>query len=203
MFLLILELISQSLAGSQIYVVGFVPPGEYPLLIDYIIDGGEAQPRSIIASRANKTLGNQVLFESAVLPTQNHTFSISVKGARGGRNYTLDYFQVVGSDKPVQQKTSNWHNLGLILGVAWGISILLIFSLGAFGLYWRRRRRKTREILTGHVGEHGSPSKALDYLKEECEGAIGESRFRIYSRSPFFHLTSQRRSLCISWLACA
>lgn len=183
MLCFILELILHALAGSQIYVIGFVPPGEYPLLVDYIVDGGEAQTRSIIASKVNKTLGNQVLFESEVLPTQNHTFTVSVKQTMGRRNYTLDYFQVVGSDIPAQQKSSDGHNLGLILGLAWGISTLLILSLGAFGLYWRLRRRKARENMSGHVGEHGRPrpSKASDYLEEEREGAIGKSSFRFYS----------------------
>lgn len=167
--------------GSKIYVIGFVPPGQSPLHVDYVIDEGEPQSKPMVASKVDETLGNQVLFESDTLAMQDHKIGILFKGTGEDRNYTLDYFQVVGSEKVSLQSSS--HNTSLILGVAWVTSLLLIMSIGAFTLWWRRRRRMGRGDRAGHVGDLLKPPKSSVYLVEEQEGSFGGSVFFLCFRA--------------------
>ena len=161
-----------SFTGTQVLVMGFMPTGQSPMLIEFVVDGGTPSQNQMVGFSNNVTIGNQVLFKSDPMPAQAHTASILVKQAGNGRNFTLDYLLVVDSDSD-----SHHTNLGAILGVCFGV---IAFSLlfGSAYLWWRRRLR-SRNVEDGDVGITEVPEGLRPYPIQLIANHIGEGSFLI------------------------
>lgn len=141
--------------GTQIIVVGLLPPGNSSVSANYSIDGGPPQTETLESlSGTRSPVGNTTFFTSPNLPFANHTIEISVLGTGQGRNYTLDYFEVIIPSTLSESENSvpntgatSKSKTGAIVGGVLG-TVVLIFCAAL--LYWLwvcrcRRRRNFRE----------------------------------------------------------
>lgn len=126
--------------------MGLLPPGNGSVSASYSIDGGPAQAMSLEPlSGASSPVGNTTFFSSSVLPLANHTIDIAVTESGQGRNYSIDYLEIVVPAN-AGVSTSNGAraskvNVGAIVG---GIIGALAFILCIALLYWLWERRSTR-----------------------------------------------------------
>ena len=157
-------------AGTQVLVMGFMPTGQSPILVEFVVDGGVPTQNRMVGFSNTETIGNQVLFKSDPMPAQSHTASILVKQAGNGRNFTLDYLLVVGSDL-------HHTNLGAILGVCFGVTAFTLLFGSAY-LWWRRRLR-SRNVEDGDVGITEVPEGLPPYPIQLIANHIGEGSFLI------------------------
>lgn len=138
-------------------MVGLLPPGNGSVSASYSIDGGPAQAMSLEPlSGTSSPVGNTTFFSSSVLPFINHTIDIAVTESGQGRNYSIDYLEiVVPSNAGVTVSTSNGAraskvNVSAIVG---GIIGALAFILCIALLYWLWERRSTRRKFGSHEPE--------------------------------------------------
>lgn len=126
--------------------MGLLPPGNSSVSANYSIDGAAPQTMSLEPlSGTNSPVGNTTLFTSLVLPFANHTLDIAVTESGEGRNYSIDYLEIVVPSN-AGASTSNGErdsaiNVGAIVGAVTGS---LIFILGLALLYWLWGRRFLR-----------------------------------------------------------
>ena len=130
------------------YVFGLLPPGDDPVSANYSIDGGPSKTGALSnSSTANTFIGNWSLFTSPQLKYGNHNISIIVNEAgQNGRNYTLDYFQVIQptssqipNDKKSTSAMKSKNNVAVIVGGVMGA--LECLTLALIFLLWRRRNK--------------------------------------------------------------
>ena len=143
--------LSAWIPGTQIYVFGFLPPGEEPVSAGYSIDGGSPQVKSLESSPYVDVLyGNTTLFMSPPLKFGDHNISIVVnETGQNGRNFTLDYFQVIQPEGDFSNQTAgagqelattnSKNDIAAIVGGVVGASISLIIVL--LLILWMRRRK--------------------------------------------------------------
>ena len=145
------------IAGTQIYVFGLLPPGSETVTASYSIDNGKAVPKSLDASpNTDAFIGNNTYYLSPQLKYGNHTIKIIVENTgTGGRNFTLDYFQVIqpSSNNGKQQMStsskgaagsSTDKHVGAIIGGILGAFAFLLLV----GLFLFFRRRKIGQLRT-------------------------------------------------------
>lgn len=132
--------------GTQIYVIGLLPPGNEPVSANYIIDGGPPQSKQLEASTGvTSFIGNETLFTSAYLPSGSHNITIVVTQTGHGRNYTLDNFYVIQSPpshtdaSTLPSSSSKRSDAGAIVG---GVLGAFAFFLLLAILFFLRRRRQ-------------------------------------------------------------
>ena len=144
--------------GTQIFVFGLLPPGSEPVSASYSIDGGPPQTRTLEASPSTSYfIGNTTYFGSQQLTNTGHNLTISVEQTgQNGRDFTLDYFEVVqvksnssqnmssSSNKISGSKSGGGSHVGAIVGGILGAFAFLLLA----GLFLFFRRRKTCQLRT-------------------------------------------------------
>lgn len=133
--------------GTQVVVLGLLPPGDGPLSATYSVDGDP--PISNIQETLtgpSLPLGNQTFFTSGVLPFGEHVVNVNVTQTGQGRNFTFDYFEVItpsSTSSPSVIATpgtkKNGTNVGAIVGGVIGGVAFLSMLLLAFIFFWKRR----------------------------------------------------------------
>lgn len=131
---------------------GLLPSGEGLVSADYSIDGGPPMRKELDALvNESLPLGNSSYFISPTLLNGPHNLSITVTDTGLGRNYTLDFFDILSPSSEPNVKTPSTTedtrkpDAGII--VAGVVSVVALVVFLAFGLrwIWRRRARPATE----------------------------------------------------------
>lgn len=158
--------------GTQIVVMGLLPPGNSSVSANYSIDGGPPQTGTLESlSGTRSPVGNTTFFTSPNLPFANHTIDIIVLETGHGRNYTLDYFEVITPSTLSESENSvpdigatSKSKTGAIVGGVLG-AVVLIFCVAL--LYWLWVCRCRRRINCREPAEIQSEGKD-DYGEHGC-----------------------------------
>lgn len=150
--------ITSSDTGSQNFVLGLLPPGDGSVSADYSIDGGPPESK-VLETLVNESLslGNSSYFSLPPLSPGNHNLTITVTDTGRGRNYTLDFFDVLSlstksNDKLPSSGGSGTRNPDARVIAAGVLSAVALMVILAFGLRWIRRRR-TRSASETQINE--------------------------------------------------
>lgn len=101
-------------------------------------------------SGTKSPVGNTTFFTSPVLPFANHTLDITVSESGQGRNYSIDYLEIVipsthsipgSSASNSELERGSETNIGAIVGVVIG-ALFFIFSLALLYWLWGRHFRR-------------------------------------------------------------
>ena len=137
------------LQGTQVAVVGEIPPGQSSLVANYSIDDGEPVMKKEPALLGQNPSNITVLFTSDTLAPGAHTLDIGVLQTTVNRSFTLWAFFVKpsGNDSQIEESQGDNHrgihthaNAGAIVGsVIGGLALLLLLTIGIVHRYRRRR----------------------------------------------------------------
>ena len=110
--------------------------------------------------------GNITLFKSSVLPFADHTLDILVVETGQGRNYSIDYFEVISN---LPSTGTSLAKVGAIVGGVLGAFAFLLCLALSYWL-WRRRCRRERTsdnpevVETPKMDEYGTSVLLLKSL---------------------------------------
>lgn len=157
-------------------MVGLLPPGNGSVSANYSIDGGPPQTMSLEPlSGTSSPVGNATFFTSSVLPFASHTIDIAVTESGQGRNYSIDYLEIVvpssaGGSTPNGAKTSEVNVGAIVGGIIGALSFILCIAL----MYWLWGRR-----MRGKTGTHEPQAVQFDEKDPEDFGEFNLHLFCI------------------------
>lgn len=131
--------------GTQILVIGLLPPGNFSVSANYSIDGGIPETHSLVPLFGTDSIvGNTTFFTSAPLPFGSHTIDIVLLEAEQSRNYSIDYLEVITpltvpaahGPAAISGDKSGANVSAIVGGTLGSLSLVLCAAL----LYWLRRR---------------------------------------------------------------